>query len=155
MTLVVSIGPCAPKAEDPVSSHIKGLGAVLLMTGGLYLVWSQYSDFLTQGSRPSESVLKLKSMEKNGVPDFSVKDVNGNGISLSQFRDKIVILNFWASWCEPCVDEFPSMMRLIERFHGDIILIAISADYTLEDMKSFLKAFKVVSPPYQGDLGSG
>ena len=127
-------------------SHLKGLGVVLLMAGVLYLIWSQYSDFLTQGSRPSEAVIKLKSMEKKGVPDFSVKDVNGDEISLSRFKDKIVILNFWASWCEPCVDEFPSMIQLVEHFNGDIILVAVSADYTLEDMKSFLRAFKVTDP---------
>ena len=129
-----------------LSSHLKGGGVVLFMAGVLYLAWSQYSGFLTQGSRPSEGVVKLKKMEKEGVPDFSMRDVNGEEVSLSQFKDKIVILNFWASWCEPCVDEFPSMIQLVKHFQGRIILIALSADDNLEDMKGFLKAFQVAIP---------
>ena len=125
--------------------HIKALLLVSVISVFLYFLWNEYRDFLTQGSRPSQSMLKLKDMEINGAPPFSIKDIHGDIISLSHFKDRVVILNFWASWCEPCVDELPSMMELIDRFQGELILIAVSADENLEDMRSFLMAFQVDS----------
>lgn len=126
--------------------HIKALGIVLWVSGLLYLLWFQYKGVLMRGSRPSQSILKLKEMERNGIPDFSMVDVNGDLVTLSQLKDRLVIINFWASWCDPCVDEFPSMVQLIEHFNGKIILLAVSMDGTLEEMKNFLNVFKVSSP---------
>ena len=126
--------------------HLKALGVVLLISGALYFFWCQYKSVLIQGSRPSMGMLKLKEMEQKGVPDFSVLDVDGDRISLSQFKDKVVIVNFWASWCDPCVDEFPSMVELISHFKGNVVLLAVSSDDSLEEIKNFLKVFEVFNP---------
>ncbi len=133
-------------SSSKIPGHAQGGIVVLLMGLLFYMAWTQFKDTLTQGSRPSPSILKFKQIKKNGAPDFNVRDIHGNKFSLSQLQNKIVILNFWASWCEPCVDEFPSMLQLVEHFQGQVILIAVSADETLEDMKSFLRAFQVASP---------
>ncbi len=88
----------------------------------------------------------LNDIEKNGVPKFTLKDIHGDTVSLEDFADKVVILNFWASWCEPCVDEFPTLIKLIKHFKGKIVLIAISADHTESDMNNFIRAFDVKDP---------
>ena len=93
---------------------IKGLAVVLVTGGILYFGWVQYEDFLTRGQRPPEGTLKLNEMEKTGVPDFTLKDLEGKDVTLSAYKGKVVIVNFWASWCEPCVKEFPSLIRLAE-----------------------------------------
>jgi cytochrome c biogenesis protein CcmG/thiol:disulfide interchange protein DsbE len=128
-----------------MSSQAKGLVAVLIVSGLLGLAWFKYSEFLNQGRSAPISAKKLNELEANGVPDFNLKTIDGVDVSLSNFRDKLVILNFWASWCNPCVDEFPSLMKLIDRFKGEIVLIALSADYEEKDIRTFLKAFKVQS----------
>ncbi|MCB9084631.1 MAG: TlpA family protein disulfide reductase [Bdellovibrionaceae bacterium] len=110
------------------------------------LGWWKYQEFLMQGSRPPEGTQKLNQMEKKGVPDFTLNTLAGEPIQLSALKDKVVIVSFWATWCEPCVEEFPSLMNLIREFKGDIILLAISADNTLDELKAFIKAFKADDP---------
>ena len=50
------------------------------------------------------------------APDFTLKDLNGVEISLKEFRGKVVLLNFWATWCSPCRIEIPSMVELYKRY---------------------------------------
>lgn len=122
---------------------IKGLVVVLLMGGALYFGWSQYKEFLTRGQKPPEGTLKLNEMEKSGVPDFTLKNLAGEDVTLSAYKGKVIIVNFWASWCEPCVEEFPSLIRLLNKYPEEVVLLAVSADYTLEDLTGFTTAFKV------------
>lgn len=127
-------------------SHLKGLLVVLFAGGIMWMGWSYYRDFLYQGQKPTQSTQVLNEIERKGVPDFELNDVNGKAIQLSTLQDKIVIVNFWASWCDPCVEEFPSLMALLKEFPKEVVLLAISADYNMEDMNNFLKAFKAEGP---------
>lgn len=61
--------------------------------------------------------------------------------------ESLVILSFWASWCSPCIEEFPSMIELANKFPGKIQIIAVSEDYTLEDIQVFIKGF----PQFKSD----
>lgn len=120
---------------------LNGLIAVCFAAGIMWLGWWKYQDFLTQGSRPPEGTQKLNQMEQEGVPDFSLEDLKGQRVELADYKNKIVILSFWASWCEPCVEEFPSLINLIKEMKGDVVLLAVSADHTLESLLAFIKAF--------------
>ena len=60
----------------------------------------------------------------NVAPDFSLTDLNGNPIRLADLRGQPVIVNFWASWCAPCVEEFPLLREAAER-HSDDGLVVI------------------------------
>ncbi len=125
---------------------LNGMIAVVFAGAIMWLGWWKYQDFLTQGSRPPPGTQKLNEMEVEGVPDFSIEDLDGNRVELSDFKNKIVILSFWASWCEPCVQEFPSLVNLIKEMKGDVLLLAISADHTLEALQAFIKAFDAKDP---------
>ena len=60
------------------------------------------------------------------APDFSLRDVDGKRHRLSDYRGKVVVLNFWATWCPPCRQEMPSMERAHQKLRGeDIVLLAI------------------------------
>ncbi|MEM7828337.1 MAG: TlpA disulfide reductase family protein [Candidatus Aenigmatarchaeota archaeon] len=79
------------------------------------------------------------------APDFSLKDLDGKEYKLSQFRGKVVFLNFWATWCPPCRSEIPSMNALNERLKGDsFVMMGVSIDRdSPENIKNFSKEFGV------------
>jgi peroxiredoxin len=63
------------------------------------------------------------------APDFTLENMQGEKISLSQYRGKVVIVNFWATWCPPCRTEMPSMEVLHETFKDDgLVLLAINVE---------------------------
>jgi peroxiredoxin len=63
------------------------------------------------------------------APDFALKDLSGKEIKLSSLRGKVVVLNFWATWCPPCREEIPSMMRLNQMMAGKPFqMLAVSED---------------------------
>ncbi|HAK89840.1 MAG TPA: hypothetical protein DHV16_01700 [Nitrospiraceae bacterium] len=73
------------------------------------------------------------------APDFTLKDINGNPVSLSSFKGKVVLLNFWATWCPPCKAEMPSMNRLQEKFKNrGFVIIAVSTDGRIDEPKDFI-----------------
>jgi thiol-disulfide isomerase/thioredoxin len=73
--------------------------------------------------------------------DFMLNDIEGAAHSLSQYLGKVVLVNFWASWCPPCVHEMPSMSRLNTEFTDEAFaILAINLGESLQDIKTFLNA---------------
>jgi len=72
------------------------------------------------------------------APDFSVTDA-GKTITLSQFRGKPVVLNFWASWCPPCVAEMPSLVQLQKQLGDKATVLAVSLDSDDNAYKQFIR----------------
>ncbi len=63
------------------------------------------------------------------APDFRLTNLKGESKRLSQYRGKIVLVNFWASWCPYCVNEMPSMDRLTKLFpKGDLVVLAVNIE---------------------------
>jgi cytochrome c biogenesis protein CcmG, thiol:disulfide interchange protein DsbE len=60
------------------------------------------------------------------APDFTIND-GGQTVRLDQYRGKTVVLNFWASWCPPCLEEFPSLMQLQQQL-PNVVVLAVSFD---------------------------
>ena len=75
------------------------------------------------------------------APDFTVHS-GAQTIRLSQFRGKIVILNFWATWCAPCIDELPSLQQL-QAARPDIQVLAVSIDDDPAAYTAFLKQYDI------------
>lgn len=114
-----------------------GLGFV-----SLFQFWSQRSEV----SASQADIERIDSFENNGIPQISFKEYNGAKVEISQFKGKVLIVSFWASWCGPCLEEMPSLISLIESQKGNVELIAISADYSKEDLESFFKSYpKIMS----------
>jgi len=78
---------------------------------------------------PACSRKQQAALQGNPAPDFSLKDLSGNQVRLSDLRGKVVVLNFWATWCPPCREEIPSMMRLDRAMtEKDFRMLAVSID---------------------------
>lgn len=72
--------------------------------------------------------------------DFTLRDLDGKLHKLSDYRGKVVFLNFWATWCPPCREEIPSMERLNEVLGGkDFVMLAINTDENVKDLEAFVK----------------
>lgn len=76
------------------------------------------------------------------APDFSLKDVNGKDVTLSQFKGRIVVLDFWATWCPPCRMSIPELVGLQKEFRGQgLVIIGVSLDDPAQASDLFLRAF--------------
>lgn len=83
------------------------------------------------------------------APDFTLTDLNDKPYRLSDFRGKVVFLNFWATWCAPCRDEMPSMEVLYRNFEKDgLVVLAVSIDRvtTTKDIPPFVKSMNLTFP---------
>jgi len=85
--------------------------------------------------------------ERPAAPDFSIKDMDGSVHTLSAYRGKVVILNFWATWCPPCREEMPSMERAWEKLrHEDIVMLAINVGEDEDTIFEFTASYPVEFP---------
>lgn len=88
------------------------------------------------------------SSERKAAQDFTLTTLQGEQVTLSDYKGKIVLLNFWASWCEPCKEEMPDMQRFSEK-NPDIAVLAVnltSMDLGIDDVKQFVHYFGITFP---------
>jgi peroxiredoxin len=91
--------------------------AALFAAGALFL-------YQSQAGHPRAGV-------DHAAPDFQLADLNGRTVSLSSYKGRVVLLNFWASWCDSCKEEMPALNELYKRRRGaDFELLAASVDTT-------------------------
>lgn len=77
------------------------------------------------------------------APDFTVQDAQ-NKITLSQYRGQVVVLNFWATWCAPCVEEVPSLVEMQRRMKAKgVTVLAVSVDVDENAYRQFVKDHNV------------
>ena len=100
--------------------------------------------------RPGVSPDRLRQIEKTikAQPQFVLKDLNGRTVRLSDYQGKVVLINFWATWCPPCRAEMPDLVRL-QREHGKEGLQIIGITYPPEKkarVRRFVRSLKVNYP---------
>lgn len=80
------------------------------------------------------------------APDFTLETLNGDIVSLSDYRGKKVLLNFWATWCEPCKAEMPEMQKYYdEHKDGNMEILAVNID-PLNNVKGFVEELGLTFP---------
>lgn len=85
--------------------------------------------------------------------NFKLKTLEGKEVKLSDYRGKIVILDFWATWCPPCRKGIPDLIALQKEFKKDLVVIGISLDQqnTIKDVKPFINYYKINYPIVLGN----
>jgi len=89
----------------------------------------------------------------NPAPAFTSQDLDGNNVSLSDFKGKVVILDFWATWCPPCIREIPDFIELYDQYKDKgFAMLGISLDQAgIGVVKSFAQKFKINYPIMMND----
>lgn len=77
------------------------------------------------------------------APEFTLSGLDGKAVSLSDFKGRVVFLDFWASWCPPCKQEMPELAKLAERYgKSDFTVVAVSVDKKKEHASGFISTVK-------------
>ena len=107
-------------------------------------------DFATTGS------IRLRDREqRKTMSDIAAVDLGGKPWKLSAYKGKVVVLNFWASWCPPCRQETPDLVGLAREFESKgVQVVGISMDDGPEPVHLFVKQFHIPYPVLLPDAGS-
>jgi peroxiredoxin len=105
-------------------------------------------------------VAQMKAMEESKkiqrsltpgsqFPDFSEKDLAGNPLSVARFKGKVVLVDFWATWCGPCVHELPNVLEVYNKHHAQgFEIIGVSLDADKGKLQGFIKARNMPWPQF-------
>jgi thiol-disulfide isomerase/thioredoxin len=95
-------------------------------------------------------VLKI---DGDKAADFSLKSVDGKTIKLSDYKGKVVIIDFWATWCPPCRRGIPDLVSIQKEFKDKVVIIGISLDgeKTINDVPGFIKDYGINYPVVYGN----
>jgi thiol-disulfide isomerase/thioredoxin len=86
------------------------------------------------------------------VPDLSLTDLNGSAIHTADYKNKVVLVNFWAAWCVPCADEVPQFIALQKKYHGRLQVIGFSVDDDAQELQSFYRKHQMNYPVVPSDV---
>jgi thiol-disulfide isomerase/thioredoxin len=146
-------GTPEPQAQEQPPSRKAtwlAMGAVALAVG---LIW------MAPGLDPHDTDTALvhpgepEDAEAIGMParlDFVLKDMNGADVDMQSFKGKIILLNFWATWCGPCKAEIPSLVELQTQYADDLVVLGLSIDDPAEKLRPYAAEYKMNYPVLVG-----
>lgn len=101
-------------------------------------------------SNIAPQIVDVKNLQKS--PNIEFTTLDGKADALEGLKEPLILLNFWASWCVPCLEELPAMLKLVDEFEGKIALLAVSIDERESDIRKFHNRLqKVIKTPVKGD----
>lgn len=118
--------------------------ATLVMTLGFVFILSAELAYSLEVNELMASLGITSLPEGKTATDFTLKNLNGKEVSLSDYRGRLVFLNFWATWCPPCRMEMPSMEKLYQRFKDDdFVMLAVDLRESQKIVKKFVDDYEL------------
>jgi thiol-disulfide isomerase/thioredoxin len=110
-----------------------------LIFSGLLGLFSWVATGAVPAADPPLQVSLTPYKHRLRAPKLALKDLNGQPVTLAQFKGKVVVVNFWATWCPPCRREFPSMERLRDKMSGKAFaILAVNEGEEVEKIEQFI-----------------
>jgi thiol-disulfide isomerase/thioredoxin len=102
---------------------------------------------LTDGSAAAQDGGLCDPKPKAANFNFTLKDAGGMPVKLAVFKGKVIVLNFWATWCVPCRAEIPTLVQLQTKYAGQgLQVVGVSVDDPVEKLKPFVGKYKINYP---------
>ena len=128
-SLRIALGVCS----------LAGLGLALMPLES-YAQLQQQPQQQQQQQQPQQQQLVIRFVrDPDRAPELTAKDLNGKELSLEAYKGKVVLLNFWATWCGPCRAEIPSLIRIQEAYKDRLQIIGMDVDDDEEQLRGFAK----------------
>jgi thiol-disulfide isomerase/thioredoxin len=150
--------PPAGPPEEPQKPQSRkavwlAMGAVALALG---LIWVApgIEPHVDETTGSAEFPGEPEDAEATGKParlDFTLKDMHGVDVQLTSFKGKVILLNFWATWCGPCRAEIPSLVELQEQYADDLVVLGLSVDDPPDKLVPYAAEFKMNYPILVGN----
>ena len=100
---------------------------------------------------PAEAGGVCDGQGKTANLDFIVKDLDGRNVALSAYSGKVILLDFWATWCPPCRKEIPAFIELYDKYKPlGFVVLGVSVDDSSSDVKRFVEKFRMNYPVLMG-----
>jgi thiol-disulfide isomerase/thioredoxin len=128
------------------------MGAVALALGLIWLAPGVgHFDESSTSSEISGDPDDAKATGQVAPMHFTLKDMNGADVNLASFKGKVVLINFWATWCGPCRAEIPSLVELQDQYRDDLMILGVSIDDPADKLKPYAAEFKMNYPVLVGN----
>jgi len=107
---------------------------VIVILGLAGLAYDYYS--APSGAKHADNVPQV--MDAQDLPDLTLTTMDGEAVSLHDIDAPVILLHFWATWCAPCIVEFPMLLDLLRDMDGDVVMVAVSLDNNREPLDRFI-----------------
>ena len=112
-----------------INNALRTLLVLLILTFACFVGWTLRDTSAQEGSQ---------------APQFSILTDNGKVVTPTSFGGKVLVLNFWATWCRPCLQEIPSLNQFQQQFaNSGVVVVAVSIDKKEQNYRNFLKRIPV------------
>jgi thiol-disulfide isomerase/thioredoxin len=103
-----------------------------------------------EGTASEEQGAACDADAKPANLDFTIKHLDGKDVKLSDYKGKVVLLNFWATWCGPCKAEIPGFVELQDKYKNNLVILGYSVDDTADKARAFATEYKMNYPVLLG-----
>ncbi len=125
---------------------------LLLFLSGLTILGCKKEVKTVPSENNKSNAPAVKSETSEMAPNFNLTSTNGKSIQLSDYRGKVVIVDFWATWCPPCRKGIPDLIDIQKEFKSQVVVIGISLDQdTKSEVIPFMKKYGINYPVVYGD----